>query len=71
MPLLDQQLLKKTAIMGMATGLLLVLTGGGWWLGQWLDGKWNSAPVCSAVLATLGFSLAGWRIWRQAKEDMK
>lgn len=71
MPLLDRELLKKTGIMGLATGQLLVFIGGGWWLGSWLDAKWNSAPVFAAFLALLGLSYAGWRIWRMAKDWMK
>jgi hypothetical protein len=71
MPLLDREMLKKTGIMGLATGQLLVFIGCGWWLGGWLDRKWNSVPIFSVALALLGLSFAGWRIWRQAKDWMK
>ena len=71
MPLLDRELLKKTGIIGFATGQLVMCTAGGGWLGSWLDGKWRSTPVFTAALATLGFSYAGWRVWRTAKDLMK
>lgn len=71
MPLLDRELLKKTGIMSVATGQLLAYAGSGWWIGSWLDEKWNSAPWLKAILAMLGFVYAGWRIWRTAKDLMK
>jgi len=70
-PLLDQELLKKTGIMGLASGELIAAVGGGYWLGTWLDRKWNTAPVFMASLALLGLIYAGWRISKLAKEWMK
>jgi hypothetical protein len=70
-PLLDQQLLKKTGIIGLVSGELFGFIGGGYWLGTWLDRKWNSTPLLSAALAMLGLIYAGWRISRLAKEWMK
>jgi len=70
-PLLDQELLKKTGIMGLASGELIAAVGGGYWLGTWLDRKWNTAPVFMAALALLGLIYAGWRISKLAKEWMK
>ena len=71
MPLLDQELLKKTGIMGLVSGELLVFIGGGFWLGSWLDQRWKMAPVLTVVLTMLGLAYAGWRISKLAKDWMK
>ena len=71
MPLLDRELLKKTGIMGLVSGELVVFIGGGYWLGRFLDQRWQSAPVFTAALAMLGLVYAGWRISRLGKEWMK
>ncbi len=71
MPLLDQELLKKTGIMGLVSGELLVCIGGGYWLGSTLDRRWGSAPALTALLSLAGLAYATWRIFRLAKEWMK
>ena len=63
--------MKKTGIMGLVSGELLVFIGGGYWLGDWLD-KWlKLAPVFTVVMTVLGLGYAGWRISRLAKDWMK
>ena len=69
--LLDRALLKKTGVISLVSGELLVFIGGGYWLGSVLDRRWNSAPALTLILALLGLAYAGWRISRLAKGWMK
>jgi len=69
--LLDRVLLKKTGVVSLVTGELVVFIGGGYWLGSSLDLRWQTAPIFTLILALLGLAYAGWRISRLAKEWMK
>ncbi len=69
--LLDRVLLKKTGVISLVSGELLVFIGGGYWLGSTLDKRFQTSPVFALILALLGLSYAGWRISRLAKEWMK
>ncbi len=69
--LLDPVLLKKTGVIGLVSGELVVFIGGGFWLGSALDRRWQMAPIFTLVLTLLGLAYAGWRISRLAKEWMK
>ncbi len=59
---LDAELLKKTGIFGLVSGELIACIGGGYWVGSWLDARWNTAPIFTAGLALLGLSYSVWRI---------
>gem|GEM_PF-7118393 len=69
--LLDPVLMKKTGVIGLVSGELVVFIGGGFWLGSTLDKRWQTAPIFTLILALLGLTYAGWRISRLAKEWMK
>jgi F0F1-type ATP synthase assembly protein I len=52
--------------------LLIVSPLAGFFLGAWLDRKWNSGPWLSIVGLALGFVAAGretWRIYRRTLEE--
>lgn len=68
---LDAELLKKTGIFALVSGELLAFVGGGYWLGDFLDERWRTAPWCAAGFATLGLVYAVWRIFRLVKEWMR
>jgi hypothetical protein len=69
--LLDPDLLKKTGVFALVSAELITFIGGGYWLGSFVDGKWNSAPVFTVSLATIGLIYSVWRIFWLSKKWMQ
>ena len=69
--LLDRVLLKKTGIFALVSGELITCIGGGYFLGSWLDSRWNLAPLFTASFSVLGLVYSVWRIYWLSKQWMK
>jgi F0F1-type ATP synthase assembly protein I len=69
--LLDPELLKKTGVFALVSGELLACIGGGFFLGRWLDEKFNTSPWIAGGLACLGLVYSVWRIQRLSSQWMK
>lgn len=63
--------MKKTGYFSLVSGELFGAIGGGYWLGSFLDKRWQLAPVLTLFFVFLGLAYAGWRISRLSKEWMK
>jgi F0F1-type ATP synthase assembly protein I len=68
---LDAELLKKTGVFALVSSELIACIGGGYWLGSFLDNRWESAPIFTVILATLGLTYAVWRIHKLSKQWLK
>jgi F0F1-type ATP synthase assembly protein I len=64
---LDAELLKKTGIFALVSSELIATIGGGYFLGSFLDERWNSAPICVGILTLAGLSYSVWRILKVSK----
>lgn len=69
--LLDRVLLKKTGVFALVSGELITCIGGGYFLGAWIDSKWNTAPFMAASISVLGLIYSVWRILQLSKQWMK
>ena len=69
--LLDGELLKKTGVFAIVSAELLTTIGGGYFVGNWLDGRWHTAPVLGVSLPLLGLAYSVWRILHLSKVWMK
>lgn len=68
---LDGELLKKTGVFTIVSAELLTTIGGGYFVGKWLDGKLQTAPILGVSLATLGLVYSVLRILHLSKTWMK
>ncbi len=64
---LDAELIKKTGVFAWVSGEVTALVGGGYFLGKYLDEKWNFPSLFSVSLALVGLGISCWRIWQKSK----
>lgn len=69
--LLDAELLKKTGIFGLVSGELIAFIGGGYWIGNQVDRRWNTSPIFTGILTVIGLSYCVWRLHRLSKKWME
>ena len=65
---LDAELLKKTGIFALVSSELLATIGGGYFLGTFLDERWQTAPIFVGLFTTAGLSYSVWRILKLSKQ---
>ncbi len=68
---LDAELLKKTGVFALVSSELITMIGGGFLLGDFLDGKWGTKPYFGFGLACGGLVYSVWRIQRLSKTWLK
>lgn len=68
---LDAELLKKTGVFALVSSELITTIGGGFLLGNYLDGKWGTKPIFGFGLALLGLVYSVWRIHGLSKRWLR
>ncbi len=66
---MDKDLLKKFAKYSSMPFEFFVMIGGGAYLGNWLDKKFETGYALTIILAILGFSAALYHIFKSIKKE--
>lgn len=64
---LDAELLKRFGVFSALAIELAAAVIGGYWLGQWVDGKLGYGEIAAIALPLLGLGYGVWRVLRTAK----
>lgn len=67
--LLDPELLKKTGVFALASGQLVAYVVSGYFLGNWLDERLHTAPLCVCVFSLAGLGYSSWQIIARYKSE--